>query len=747
MPWIINPSFGNTQEGGGEPEPTPPIVYAASYGSISLSVPGVDLDGLDSAYASIDKVVIERAEALAGIATQGVVVNYSYASADLGREETKYDVAAASLALKEQFWEGVYASLDTVSVVLNEALASLELYGIEGFQSLVDLINSQVHAATITGGAFFKIRVKANNTILPIKSFTYSAPEEKLGAKMSAVMAYPDITLLPENASISAELGVKVSGDYVWIPFATKARLAGISQIWAQAEGSGRNMPSDEVRLSFYDILADRLSKAPGAPTTVYDPSVETISAGKGSTQLEDFSVLQPVLTPMRGLTLKQLLDYVYVKQMGFSRVVTNIPDYRISRADFSDEATWHDGVVSAVNLYEPMYFPISETLWVLNADSPIPAGLPVKELPKGAIVDMELTTPPGAFISSAVITYKEKQDTSTAGLSFREYDGDTSTQEPSTPFGMATYTRIETTPRWRDYYNPATPSVVVKHELVHTRTASYGMVDGQLQPTQTEIHIERIDGGLKRGHRTTTEALVPDPSISGMPKVMKLVKEEDQQIHYVPKPGSTTGEMEVAWKQTDLQECVLIRDRFETRPIITPLLKSLSVLDPDDDQVLDFMPTQRVVENFYPGTGDTVKVTTKTRDLINEVDTIAKSDMRVGTTTVSPAKEAAVKVRITDEDALALYGERTPLKINAGELPRKQAIAVGKQILAKKVRPRKPLTITLPFPDMTIHRGTILKPYHRTGAVGTFLVTGYRIEYKGKKVTMVLDALEVQTA
>ncbi len=236
-----------------------------------------------------------------------------------------------------------------------------------GFTFFLDILNASLAVARHNR---YRVRLLADGVEVPITSFSLRAPRDAVGTSLSFQLAQPDTSLVSRAALLTFELGVKIGDGWQWLKLLDGGRMAGRE---AQI-GLAQNRPADTVSISALDVLGDRWMLAPSRDTLFYDPAQVDAASLAFDTQNPlrgtDGAAIQPVQRAISNLSLHRVLDEAYAKGCGFASVVTNIPDYRVSQAQFSMQGGYHDGVHALVALYEPLYFAGDDnTLWIIDPD------------------------------------------------------------------------------------------------------------------------------------------------------------------------------------------------------------------------------------------------------------------------------------------------------------------------------------------------------------------------------------------
>lgn len=560
--------------------------------------------------------------------------------------------------------------------------------------------------AYIDGGAY-----------IPVSSFDLNAPEGAVGVSLSVTLAKPDVTLVTNAAVLQFDLGVWTGSAFEWVTMMRGGKLAGR----ALTIGFARGGPQDSVTLTLIDVVADRWTLAPGQPSTLYDPDVMGEPAGPDpdSFVVDELGArIEPIFTPVSGLTLREILRRAYVEGCGFDKVVTNIPDFPVREVTFTLEGGYHEAVKPLLALFTPVYFADGTDLWIIDPGAQLPAGLNPRELPISAYVQVTDTTPARQPLSSIIVAY------SSAGASGGDYFTErlkTEAQESGT-FGVQGYTRTETERRVREYRNFNAPEVVVREEVASIAVTTE---DFQLNVIGRETQTDTFDVlGRKSGHRRSVEALVPDLAGDGA-LTLQTVTEEQYSVLY--RAGRSGDEIATTISETSGLVLADKGRQYLGKPYelaFTDAHQS-GYIDPDGDQSAEFRAIRTVTETYVrEGAGVLVR-----RQVANHLNggsieqTTAQT--RAGSTAVNRRGQGIVRRKLTLTGGV---GGRIVPTYGTGDLPADLAIDLGWRYLQNLNNPPRELSARLPVVSFDLRRGTPVRAHSRTGVLGVYVVTSSRV-------------------
>ena len=325
--------------------------------------------------------------------------------------------SAHAISIDNSIEETGQHSIDTGAALESESLNSAEIANGDSFLILADILSAYVASVTTggyTGSRGLDAQLLVNGVEVKITDFQYSEPTGRLGALLNVTLAIPDTSLVPMGASITFNILVHITGGVATIPIITNGKLSGRDSVIAFTGGAGlSSAPDDSVTFGTLDVISDKFTLAPRRPVVMYDPfkvAYEEVETNPRDALIDEQGrTILPVLEHIRGLTAHQVLRRAYTgvggfglmtsmspsfiaglsedlrnmintiltdqKGLDFTSFVTNIPDYPVSRADFTVESGWHQGAQPVVGMYGPLYLPLGTRLLILYTDAPLPFG------------------------------------------------------------------------------------------------------------------------------------------------------------------------------------------------------------------------------------------------------------------------------------------------------------------------------------------------------------------------------------
>lgn len=697
---------------------------------------------------------------------------------------------------------------------MGHAYGSVEISFIDGLLIMADILDANIAGAG--GGSYAHTEINAellvNSVELPITQFNFQAPTGRLGALLNVTLATKDPTAVPNGATIDFNLIVN-GNTYKLIE---DGKLQGRS-VEISFQGGSKAKPTDEITFSSIDVLADKFTLAPERPVIMYDPyrvRYDEVNDKDitGAMRNEDGSIIRPILEPVAGLTMKQIMKRAYTDAgglgfmtafsglssgamlllgsgatnqtgMGFDDVITNIPDYKVKRADFTIEGGWHDGVRPSTEMYAPVYFVQDNKLYILDVEQKIPFSSSVHTLTLGDHKRLTEATDYQADRNAVILTYQysandpSEDAQKTSREVFNEYI------EESGVRGTDGWTKIVER-RWdKEYYMPSEPDNVLDTVPLKVDVYTYKTVAYNIYNDVTGIETRVVLQDERLVHRESThysyyqelstgytkdiyaDILVPVNYGSGNKLETQFlhVMSEEQRIQWTDDP-MRHGQKIQAWMTLSVNGICYISDENEQFAIgnskvtqkVRRLYPALDLVasgrvtkDMGMTSVLQRIRTEKESLNRIRGNQFNVK-----RLEINELTNTMQasfSDTRTGSTNTDPYETRSRNVLFKDDDSIAAIGFRIPVSVNAYELPRDRAFELARRVLARLQTPAIRLPVDLPGVDFAIQRGSIVRGQKRTGYTAKFMVSGYGINgtnlgTDGHRIYQTLETLELLT-
>lgn len=728
--------------------------------------------------------------ALLALVVRGEVTRAARRSLTARRESA----APARLALTVQ-GQATYRLLQALTaggVTEARALLALEARAGDNFLILADLLQEDVAASTAPGPAGYyrpreiQGRLRVNGVEVPIKSFQYQEPTGRLGALLNVALAKRDPNQVPAGASISFDILLRTAVGQVTVPLISGGKLSGRDYRIAWGKG-----PDDEVTFGALDVMADKFTLAPRRPVVVFDPDLvryTDVQANPRDAILdEQGNPILPVIEPVGRLTMHQVLKRAYTvmggysmmtrltqaqtaglvrvsdylgspardqKGLGFAQVVTNIPDFPVSRADFTVEGGWHSGAQPCVGMFNPVYFVVGQTLYVMDTEFTMPAGAAARPVTLSAYLRLQQSAQLRQDANAVLLTYQERGTDEDYYFQTRYEEV---TDKEGGAYGDPGYTEVRTRRKIVEKVDALTGQVISGRDeevFVETRTAG---ANGILYVAHEETQVDTYQDDLKTGHHKVVKGLLLVGSDSDAQ--LRTILTEDCTITWVEDPVNPGSKVQsrnhtvisgLVYHTADTQERFdpATGQREDVTVKYPALVAQASGVITDDGHVQN-ETIKTITETMRHVSGNQYDVSVVVVDHLTGTVQRSSTSPRSGSASSDPYAVRAKTVLLRDEESEAAIGPRVPVAVNSGELPRDRALVLGWRVLGRLKNPLHTVSMDVPGVDFAVRRGSVIVGQLRSGQTARHLVTGFTITgnnlgRQGHNVKMTLEATEL---
>jgi hypothetical protein len=731
----------------------------------------------------------------------------AYVSADV-ESEVPYE---ALLALSVEA-DRTIAALNAIQVAVVSqypVFRSSNLVSGEGFLILADVLQQEFDDLGALGSVDINAKLLVNNTEVFIKSFNFQVPTGRLGSLLNVVLADPNTAIVPAGASIDFSLVVTIGGNTFEKLLMSTGKLQE-RDYTISYKGGKTDGPQDEVTFGALDVLADRFTLAPRRSVVLYDPSRvkydEVTTSSENAVRDERGGLIYPILEPVTGLTMKQILARAYtlgggLSMMttgaggyssglaplisnpgtdqigcGFTSVITNIPNYRVQRADFTLEAGWHDGATPCVAMYGPLYFVEGTRLFIIDPDRVLPYGAAphLITLSDHKNVSQRIAFKPDANAVLLTYQYASNDPAEDSGRLSREvFVREIDEAEGLAP-GDPGYYRILTQTWNREYYFAENPTEVLATFPISVDIETQQTVEWHFTDDGT---ISSISYGTYVTHKETTHYIYEGEFLVNTSKIVQglimtggygsliPITLEQEEIHVIWKDDPFTPGVKLQDKViTNVYGVVAYSDVEET--VTTPggpvdgMVRRYAALDAQAGSIIKvdsidstlLVPVKTIRESLHHLSGKQYNVSVVELDCLNNTVRRSYSQPVTGSTAADQYGSKSRVVLFRDLISEADIGPRIPVPVNAFELPRKRAFELARNALKRIKNPLMQMPIELPSVDFAIARGSIVQAQKRNGTyTSKYFVTGYSINgvslgHTGHRISQSLEAIELLT-
>lgn len=565
-----------------------------------------------------------------------------------------------------------------------------------------------VPAASSSGYQKYLPRFSADGEEILIKSFRLEFPNNTIGAKLDVELAEAASEL-----SNSAIFKFEIKIGAVWHTLLDTGAL--------ERESFSTAVQGDNLRIDVSSPIADKLNLAPRAPRIYFDPAKTSVDLSESDVLKDESGNSYPIAkTSVGGLSLYYLLQKVFVEGCGFSSYQTNIPDYKIARADFSPDASFLQSVSGFLGMFEPVFFEQGNILYIIDTSNALPAGFTPRSLTASRFTNFSSNAQKRSLVDGFIVNFSASEgEYFTTRLETSE--------EASGNFGEPGYTRTDIEKTIREYRSFQNPNVVLRSEVQSERRETY---DWQLNKIGDVTETRSFNAQGRIGEiRKTVDALVPDLSNSGTPALLN-VRSEVVTFSYKPNPKNPR---EILQDKiiTQIRGLIAVdsENQYFDEDFKQDLLEAHKAGNLTANMTSEFGAIRTITETLeFDSTGQT-SIRIQTIDHVRGFKSEEVSDVRGGAGSFSQYQQNRRVIVFRDgANASAAAGARLE-NFSAGELPSRHAIALAKRRLNRQSSNNKEASIEVIGVDLSIRRGASLRILNRNAqSLGNFLCGGYVI-------------------
>jgi hypothetical protein len=570
---------------------------------------------------------------------------------------------------------------------------------------------------------------------VPIASFSFSCPSGALGCIADVVVADKTLSF---NRGDDFTLTLRhETGSTPKTRLIKNGRVVGDSKSIGITRVGGNLAPADSYSLKAVDQIGEKWKLAPRIPVILFDPNFISLQENELDSNVndEDGNRIISTATAINDLDLLAILDFAYVESCGFTEVITNIPTYKIPRADFSLSASFHSIAAGFYAYFKPVVFEDDGRLFIIDIYGEMPEGIVsgARTVQANGYISYVKQNPDVAITNAVLLSHKEVSvqslDEDTFPLDVTQRVEDDPPNDVGTPGAIGwqrTILRRHIAEIHDDEENPSriTSEIVWRTE----RRTSIRGDDGIVREVEIDIQTEFYTNSwrLKVGWRRDVSIYAGDGSGS---KLMQEAETETGQIIWRPSIRRP-GEYEKVRMLSQLEGLVLVEgeDPGSTKTPLREAENSGSIPD-DDSATITRMPISTVTQVWRDTGADQIQALVTKIDHLSNTPEASGTTEHVGTNSVRVRNGEAINSRqtlIVDEDSDTEDGPRVPISLNVDFVP----FAIGKELAERELRlirnPPATISCQLASYDAGITRGSVRTIQDRDGNEVTAIVTGH---------------------
>jgi len=295
--------------------------------------------------------------------------------------------------------------------------------------------------------------------------------------------------------------------------------------------------------------------------------------------------------------------------------------------------------------------------------------------------------------------------------------------------FGSPGYTEIDTERRIREFRTFANPTVIVREEVVYTKTRT---LDYQFVLISEETRTDFFDS-LNRptGYNLTNSMLLPDVSDPDLNLLFQQVLNETQLITYTTDPFHSLRDIQSRIEtRTDGLILVDTNTQYLGKDYRIPYIDAhKSGYIQHDGMHTEFGSIRTVVEQLSLNGGQVRYETRVTNHLADVPDKITVKTLP-GSNSIDRRNSAGGAVRnvlltVPGTDSTS----RKVAEFDGTQLPYNTALALANRRLTNLNNPPKELAVNMAFVNPSLRRGAVVHVQGRSNYLGNYIIKGYTIE------------------
>lgn len=699
-----------------EQQNEPYVPYTATHqlaGSLALS------GTLDSGVFS----TTENVELIGSINLAGEIASYPSASAALvgainlsGEIEsaentaTGYVSLAGAINLSGAINSIYYLPIEAPAPILNEVSA--------------DAFSYECYTAELTSGG----------AEIDIKSFRVSAPRGQFGKTVSVQISGADLADADKNANYNFRLGKMRrpfdSPEWWNVLSAGEIFQRSFSQSWL----------NNSLSFGAAAPLSDKLNRCPKRDLFVYDPAKVDFSIDELKPVYDtNGNSSTPAKRPISNLNLYNALQIALVEGCGFASFRTNIPNYEISRADFTMKGTWLDGVKGFVGVFEPLIFAVGNVVWLVDKTQAIPDEFEPVAISPDDFLNWNQSLGDARPFDGFELFYVENKAQA-------QYFTERTETKPIPASGA----KLEIERRYRDYRSVYNPAVVLATEQIAEERRTFNGGEEILRESWTKTFDSQ--GNISR--QTSQElSFLPAPS-NNWEGGLILAKETLARFGYGVNPDNPRETVQTSavtefreLVAVDTQQPYLNNEDFRQSALVAHDVGNLKT-------TMTYLPglqrTKTIIETLETNGG---QVSTNVVEIDHIKNFAPASDNSVRTGSVGkPALANKQKSVYVLKPGLTLANRPgNPIEpFNVGELPARFGEPLAERVLARRGAKKESGSVEFLGYDESIERGTYFALLDEAGErIGIFVVEGFEITGEnlgtpGERIATTIEVSEI---
>ena len=592
-----------------------------------------------------------------------------------------------------------------------------------------------------------------DNQEIKITSATIEKPRGQVGTRVSIRVAEKDLSLITAAKTYTFQIGSRETpnGEPTWHTVLEDGELESrsFSLAW------GQNAPSDALEFGTTSPLAARLNRHPKETLIYYHRGRTSVETG----EMEDVRTAddQAFTTSAFGynfLTLYKILDFVR-KALGFTAIETNIPNFEVTRIDFSFRNSYLQSLSGLLGVFEPIFFTVDNTLYILDKTAAIPEEFEPVAVTVAQFSNWQIQTQENPFIDGFEISYLDDSSQANAYLDRTE-----SSSSESGTFGTSDYVRVDTTRTYRDWFHTDSPGVVLRTDFIKEVRETRKPIPPALV-TLTKVGEETENHFYDaQGLRTRTEKEVYGfaPDLNGsLVHSLLLTDREAQRVFYKTDPKN--ARRRIQWKTETVTSGLIAVDEEnpyfdengDEAPFRQDFRRAHEAGNIKTGMTSEFGIIRTTTETYVPYGNNQYQVIEEGVDQVRNIPFRTVSEPRIGDLSVNAVggrqRTIVVLKGGVNLSSRGTFGGVESLAV--GELPLQFALTLAERKLENRIARKQTGNITIPGWSESLDRGVFFRVLDRNAtSYGVFLTEGLRVDIQalgdGAIITTSVDVQEI---
>lgn len=562
-----------------------------------------------------------------------------------------------------------------------------------------------------------------------ISSFTLEVPTAALGARLSCLLS-SFTPSLDTSQDAKFEIGITKGGATDWATLLKDGRITDRSKT--------TRLGGDATQITAVSRLADKWKLTPRQPITIYDPAqvdiVTEAAESRGDVVDANGNPIEPVYTPVAGLDLIQLLNFIYAEKLGFGQVITNVPNYPINRADFTLTSPYHAVAAGQVALFEPQYSSEDlERIFIVDPQGTLPEGFlsKVRAVSMNSYVEFQRQKQIAPLINAVLLSYRTSSNA--GGFILDKVQSPPEVQEVGTP-GEEGWQRTVINRFVKEFHDdPNDPGRVTRPDIVwKTESRTSAKVGGVIREIAVETQTDTFayDWQLKNGYTKIVNLYTKLP---GHGALMRQAQTEVNRIVYTGAM-SNPSELVKTWEVTEINGTILVEgeegdeDNPQTKISLYEANRTNNISD--DAEAKLGKPITTIIERWREIGSDQIEVDYQVVDHLAGKPQQNKTVQHTGTVRVRLDQSATrnLTMLLRNEESEEDAGTLPPAAISAGDIPFGPAREIAQRVLDRHGQQPQRVSIQFAGIDVALRRGSLRRVSERDGSQYLVFITGFTI-------------------